>query len=101
MACEIIWSALAKQTFENNLTYLKNNWTQNDVNNFISKSEHHINFICENPKTFTVSNKRKNIRSVLVVKQIRLYFKFYKRKNIIVLLSFFDTRQKPSKRKFL
>jgi len=99
MACEIIWSTRAKQTIENNLTYLKDNWTQKEVNAFVLKSEYYINFISENPITFAVSRKRKNIRSVLIVKQIRLYYKFYPRKNIIVLLSFFNTKQKPSKLK--
>lgn len=99
MACEIIWLPLAKQTIENNLTYLKDNWTQKEVNRFVAKVEYFIHFISENPIAFAVSHKRKNIRSVLIVKQIRLYYKYYPRKNSIVLLSFFDTRQNPTKLK--
>lgn len=99
MACEIIWMPSAKQSIEKNLSYLKNNWTQKEVNNFLAKVEFYLDFIIKNPMAFAVSNKRKNIRSVLIVKQIRLYYKFYSKKNTIALLSFFDTRQKPSKLK--
>lgn len=99
MECTVIWTPIAQTTFENNLSYLKQNWDQRVIDAFSSKTVFIIDFIARHPTSFANSAIRKNVRSVLVVKQIRLYYKYYLRKKCVVLIAFFYTRHHPKKLK--
>lgn len=97
MAKEIIWSPQSESTFYKVLEYLQENWTEKEINYFLAATEKVINYIAENPLMFRKTNKR-NIHEALVTPQNLLIYKIYS--NHIVLITFYDTRQSPRKKKF-
>jgi len=57
MAKEIRWSKNAVKGFDNVLSYLKENWTDKEVENFISQTEAAIDLIAVYPIMFRRYNK--------------------------------------------
>ena len=97
MAKEIIWSPQSEETFYKVVEYLQENWTENELNNFIVATEKVISYISENPLMFRKTNK-KNIHEALVTPQNLLIYKIYVDR--IVLITFYDTRNSPKEKKF-
>ncbi len=96
MAKEVIWSPRSESTFYNILDYLKEYWSEKEIEYFILSTETVINYIAEHPHMFRKTNKR-NVREALVTPQNLLVYKIYPEK--IVLISFYDTRQSPRKKR--
>lgn len=99
MVEEIIWSTKASITFDENIKFLEDNWSDNEVERFVNLANRTINTITYQPLAFPKYKKYYNIRKVLVVKQVSLFYKYYPKQNKIQLLVFFNNFQKPSKLK--
>ena len=97
MAKEIIWSPRSEASFYKVVEYLKENWSDKEIDNFLAATEKVINYISEHPLMFRKTNK-KNIHEALVTPQNLLIYKIYVDR--IVLITFYDTRQSPRKKKF-
>lgn len=93
MVINIFWSDEAKKTYEQNLEYLKNEWSEKELRKFILRSEYVVLNIEANPRLYSFSNKKKNIRRVMLNKQITLFYRYYPVKKIAVLLSFWNNYQ--------
>lgn len=89
---EIVWTDEAKKTFKNNINYLKDNWSQKEVDTFISEALKVIERIKRMPNLGRYDNDYKcNI--LTIVEQISLFYDIDCDK--IILLTFWDNRQKP------
>jgi len=75
MAYKIINTAVAKKSFQQNIMYLKEDWTIKEVKNFILKTESIINLLKISPQTFQKWEYNSSVRKVLVVKQITLFYR--------------------------
>lgn len=93
---KIIWTPESIETFEAVLDYLKNNWSQVEVDRFIDLTDSVVMYISENPLMFRKTNK-KNIHEALVTEHNLLIYKIYP--THIALITFWDTRRNPKKRK--
>ena len=100
MAVVISWSDQAKKTYAGNIEYLIDAWSEKEVKKFVLRSQYVVLNIEGNPKLYSVSNKRKNIRKAVVNKQITLYYRYFPTKKMVVLLSFWNTLQDGKKLKF-
>jgi plasmid stabilization system protein ParE len=98
---KISWTPTARQTYFTVLEYLSIAWTKKEVENFISRTEHTIFQISKDPYMFKASQKKQNIRKGLITEHNSLYYKVDPKKKEIVLLTFRDNRQDPSKIKQL
>jgi plasmid stabilization system protein ParE len=96
MAKKIIWSNEAIKSFDDVLGYLKENWTEKEIDNFILQTGAAVDLISEFPFMFRKYNKH-NIRAALITKHNLLVYKVYRTQ--IIILNFWDTRQNPSKKK--
>jgi plasmid stabilization system protein ParE len=92
---EIIWTAKAKQTFYSNVSYLENYWTAEIADNFIKESLRVIEIIKKNPHIGRYDEDYQ-CNVILIVKQISLFYEV--EKTNIILLNFWDNRQKPIKK---
>jgi plasmid stabilization system protein ParE len=92
MPKKIIWSKEAVSDYSSNIDYLIENWPLKEVQEFIEKSSQVINIISKMPEVFPVSEYKK-VRKALICKQINLLYQVHK--SDIVLLRFWDNRQKP------
>ena len=57
MAIKIIWTNEAEKTFDDIITYLKNEWSKKSAIKFVRKSNEMINSISLNPFAFQKSDK--------------------------------------------
>ena len=92
----IIWSPRSKLDYTKLIDYLIEEWGQQSSDNFKDRLREVLNRISENPALYQASKKKSNIRRCVVSKQTSLYYRVKKRE--IELITFFDTRQHPSKR---
>lgn len=100
MAFKIIWTQEAITTFELNIEFLKNRWTEREIKRFVLKTQETILLIQKNPLLFPISKKSKQIRKTLIVKQISLFYRFSSEINTIYLLTFWNNFQNPKKLKY-
>ena len=63
---------------------------------FEQKTIDFLDLLEQFPEAGTLEVPEKQIRSFLIVKQIRVFYRV--KQNQIILLSFFDVRQNPSKK---
>lgn len=98
MAVKIYWSAKAQKQFQSILEFLESNWGKNSASKFIVIVFEFIDVLSDFPEIGTLEHSELNIRGFVVVKQITLFYQI--RKNKIVILNFYDNRQKPKKKRF-
>lgn len=98
MALEIYWTKRAEEKFDKLLQYLIEEWGESVAKAFTKKVYDFLDILSEFPEIGTIEHKEKRIRGFTIVKQVSLFYII--RGNRIVLLSFFDNRQSPKKKKF-
>jgi len=97
MALAVKWSKEAKATYEDVLTYLKENWSDKEVIKFISKTESILLVISHQLYLFKAS-RYKNLRKAVLGKQNSLFYAVHSNK--ILLIAFWDNRRDPKKNKY-
>jgi len=93
---QVIWSPKSRITYYGILEYLTENWTLNELEAFIDRTEEVISHICDNPLLYPYSGNS-DIHKCVVVKQISLFYRV--KTDDIELLVFWDNRQDPAKLK--
>ncbi len=100
MDCKISWTHRAWLTYEANINYLEEEWTEKEIRNFILLVDKKITNIAKQPRLGTSRNtKYPNIRYTLVHKRVALIYKYKPVKEEIELLVFWNTSQNPRKLK--
>lgn len=98
MDCKINWTLRAWKTYEANIEYLQNAWTQQEINNFIELTDKQILRLSRFLKLGSSrNNTSQNIRCVVLHKRVLLIYKHKPVKNEIDLLVFWNTWQNPKK----
>lgn len=99
MAYKVRWTTEAEATFDAIIEYLENRWANREVINFVAEANHLIDQIATHPEMCKPSTK-KDIRVGLIAPQTNLFYHIIESEKMILLLSFWDNRQYPAKRKF-
>ena len=93
---------ITKKRFENKvmklLDYLNSEWNDSVAINFKKILLDKLNLLSNNPKLGTEVNSIKNIRSILITKHNRVYYKI--EGNKIAVINMIDTRMNPKKNPF-
>jgi hypothetical protein len=76
------------------LVYLENEWGYDTAKRFLQKIDEHLLLIAVQPLA-GIRTDKKNIRSVLVTKHNRIFYKISGNK--IIILNLYDTRIDPKK----
>lgn len=95
MALQVIWSFNAEEDYKKVIEYLRDEWSVTVAMNFIEKAESRLESLAIHPLLGIVSEKDKNIRSIVITKHNKLYYQI--NSNTIEVLNIFDTRQSPDK----
>ena len=98
MALEIFWSKQADKKFDSILDYLKLEWGESSLKIFVKKVFDFLDTLKDCPEIGTVENKELNIRGFVIIKQVTVFYQI--RDNKIILLNFYDNRQRPKKRRY-
>ncbi len=92
---------IEKKRFTNKLfkllEYLEKEWGHKVAANFFAKIKAHLNLLSNQPYIGQLESK-KNIRSILITKHNRLYYRV--EGSSIEVLNMYDTRMKPKKNKY-
>ncbi len=80
-------------------TWLEENWSLQVAISFKAKLDNAALLIASNPGIGRDSKRNSNVKSKLITKHNRLYYRVNKDKTI-TLLTLFDTRRNPQKNKF-
>jgi plasmid stabilization system protein ParE len=97
MAYKIVWSNTAKEWLNEQVTFLDENNYPGILENLLESIQKKVKVIQQFPEAGRLSSK-KNTRYVKVDKNYHLFYII--KKDNILLLDFFDTRQNPTKRPF-
>ncbi len=97
MAKEVRWSKEALETFSKVIAYLEEHWTENEIIAFAEATDNITHYISIHPKMFRKTDKP-NIHEALVTPHNLLIYKIYP--THITLITFWDTRKNPLKKKF-
>jgi plasmid stabilization system protein ParE len=98
MAFKVTWTPHAEEDYKIVITYLKDTWTEKIALQFIGKVEQRLSRLSIFPLTGIVSNKDKSIRSIVITKHNKLYYRI--KNDTIEILNLFDTRQNPDKNSY-
>jgi plasmid stabilization system protein ParE len=93
MALEIRWTPQAIESLDKIAKYLSENWSSVVCQKFMAKTKAQIKLLSIFPRLGKVQNADKDIRALLLVKQVSLFYRI--ENNTIILIDFFDNRRKP------
>lgn len=93
----LLWSTRALAEYESLLDYLLDEWNEEIAIRVTLELEETIQRIQEAPEQFPVLLKRKKVRRAVMSPQTSIFFKVSKTE--VEILSLFDNRQNPRKRK--
>ena len=93
----LIWSDRALDENRKLLDYLLSEWGDEITSRVNEQIEKTAKRIQQAPDQFPIFSKRKNVRRSVVSPQTSIFFKVYRTE--IVIISVFDNRQSPKKRK--
>jgi len=99
MALNIFWSKHADKSFDSIITWLQSNWGEHSVSLFVKKVYEFLEIITEFPEIGSIENTDLNIRGFVIVKQITIFYQVRNEK--IIILNFYDNRQRPKSKKFI
>jgi plasmid stabilization system protein ParE len=94
---EVIWSVEADEEFKKIINYLRDNWSEQEVEKFINATARTIEYIVEYPRMFR-ETKRRNVHEVLVTPQNLLLYHVSGTR--IQIVTIWDTRQNPRRKKY-
>jgi len=97
MANHLIWSHRALKEFDGLQEYLYEEWGEEITRRVINEIARTIARIQDSPDQFPLFKRRKKIRRCVASPQTSIFFKA--EKEVIEILSIFDNRQNPKKRK--
>ena len=100
MSVKVVWTLEAESLFTKNIYYLRDQWSEKEVGNFITQTEKIIDRIKKHPESFPQGVNSKSYRRARLNKYIVLFYKYYKAQKKVVLLTFWNTKQDLSKLKY-
>ena len=92
----VVWSEEAVKNLSKILLFLEENWTEKEIRKFVTKLEKLISIIENQPETFPKAAKS-DIHKAVLTRQVTLYYNAGK--DIIHIITLFDSRQNPKKLK--
>ncbi len=98
MADILIWTTRARDEYAKLQNYLYGQWGDEITTRVLKEIDHTINRIKNTPEQFPVFRKVKKVRRCVASPQTSIYFRIID-KDIVEIISVFDNRQNPKKRK--
>src|SRR5688572_6091871 len=95
MAYQIIVKVRFRKKVVRLLTYLEAEWGKSVADKFIMEIDKRIKTLSEQPYIGSSSDENKNVRSILLTKHNRLYYRV--KGDVIEIINLYDTRINPKK----
>jgi plasmid stabilization system protein ParE len=98
MAYKVIYKKRFSNKLLKLLQYLTKHWGQRVAIEFLSKIDSRIDTLKQQPFVGKPSEIKPEVRSILITKHNRLYYKFSNSK--IIVINMYDTRKNPVKNSY-
>jgi plasmid stabilization system protein ParE len=98
MAIELLWSKRAEQGYARLVRYLKKEWTEKEVRNFVRGTNHFFDLLKENPHLLEPSKSHKDLYRGPVNRLTILTYRYKPRKKEIVLINIRQSKREPLKK---
>jgi len=98
MALKLSWSKQAGIRFDEIIRYLELEFGEKVANTIAQEVYHTLEILTIFPDIGTIENNDFNIRGLIISKQITLFYQI--RTGRIILLNFYDNRQRRESRKY-
>jgi plasmid stabilization system protein ParE len=98
MGFEVIWTTLAEKGYDRIVDYLKEEWTDREIRNFLIETRKFIHLLQKNPQLLQPSTSRKNVFRGPMNRLTLVTYRVWPRKKVIEILNIRGTRQKPLKK---
>lgn len=95
MALEVKWSEKANKSLYHITTYLEEHLSEKALIQFIDNVFECIDYILEFPEIGVIENEKTKLRSFLINKQLRVFYRVGAIN--VTLVAFVDTRTNPKK----
>jgi plasmid stabilization system protein ParE len=92
MSLRIVWSESSLNDYSQCILYLEEDFSDKEINVFISEVNRVLNIIIEIPSAFPLS-EYKNLRYAVVIKQITIFYKVNNRKENIEIVRMWNNRK--------
>lgn len=100
IVCDTLWTDSAKISFRKIVEYLRMEWTEREVEKFVTRTEDMLSTLKRYPEMCRPSVKRKNVRIGILDKHTQLIYYFKPRKKQIEVLLFWSMKQNPASFKY-
>ncbi len=100
MSYKVYWTKQASITVNKVVQYLREEWTEKEVDSFLDKVDEIIETIAINPRLFRASSKRQNVHLAIIKRRTILAYRVMPQKRQIALLMFSFAKQNPKKFKY-
>jgi len=96
MAKKVVWTKRADTKFTKILEYLNEVGGQKVTEPFIKRTYNFLDILIDFPEVGAIQNASRDIRGFTLTKHITLFYRIDQQN--IILLNFFDTRQRRNKK---
>ncbi len=97
------YQIIVKKRFTNKivrlLDYLETEWGKTVADNFLKEIDRRLDTLSEQPLMGVVNNNAITVRSILITKHNRLYYRI--KVNTIEIVNMYDTRMNPKKNPYI
>ncbi len=95
MAIRIVWTPQAEKGLDTVLEYLEEEWTINEILNLEQNLKDLLDRISKYPKICPQTSKFQNVHKGLVDKNNYIVYRIQPQKQLIEIINFRGTKQKP------
>lgn len=100
MSYKAQWTNRAIKTADDVVKYLREEWTEKEVEDFLDKVDNIISMIEINPKLFRASTKRSHVHLAIIKRRTLLVYQVRPLKKQVILLLFWNPKKNPKKLKY-
>jgi plasmid stabilization system protein ParE len=86
MALEVVWSEEAESQLDDIVEYLKENWTEKEIERFFNRLEDALNQVSQHPQRFKKSERKEGAREFLLSPHTTLFYSFNRKRLEVLLL---------------
>lgn len=97
MALEIVWTKRAINGYDKVISYLEENWTEREVQNFVKETAEFFDLLIAFPEILEKSGKQKNVYRGPLDKHSIITYRLKPRSKQIQILNIRSAKRKPLK----
>ena len=97
MGFEVIWTSRAELGYDRIITYLKEEWTEKEIRNFLRDTRKFLHLLQNNPRLLQPSPSKKNVFRGPMNRLTIVTYRIRPEKELIEIIHVRGARQKPLK----